>query len=100
MKIKNVAEAFFCNITSESRPVRSAVLVAVPAQPKLIPLPPPPSAMTEVRNFVAALARTGKGCKEIKMLVDAVYGDTAMSKSQINRFINPLVPTALLIDQF
>jgi hypothetical protein len=87
VKIKNVAEAFFCNIASESRPVRSAVLAAVLTQPQLIPLPPPPSAMTEVRNFVAALARTGKGCKEIKLLVDAAYGDTAMSKSQINRII-------------
>ncbi len=88
MKIKNVAEAFFCNIASESQPVQSAVLAAVPAQLQLIPLPPPPpSAMTEVRNFVAALARTGKGCKEIKLLVDAAYGDMAMSKSQINRII-------------
>jgi hypothetical protein len=43
--------------------------------------------MTEVRNVVAALARAGKGCKEIKLLVDAAYGDTAMSKSQINRII-------------
>jgi hypothetical protein len=43
--------------------------------------------MTEVRNFVAALARAGKGCKEIKLLVDAAYGDTAMSKSQINCII-------------
>jgi hypothetical protein len=43
--------------------------------------------MTEVRNFVAALARARKGCKEIKLLVDAAYGDTAMSKSQINRII-------------
>jgi hypothetical protein len=79
--MKNIAEAFFYNIASESWPVRSAVLAAVSAQPQLSPLPPPPSAMTEVRDFVAALARTGKGCKEIKMLVDAAYGDTAMSKS-------------------
>jgi hypothetical protein len=43
--------------------------------------------MTEVRNFVAALARAGKGCKEIKLLVDAAYGDMAMSKSQINVII-------------
>jgi hypothetical protein len=44
--------------------------------------------MTEVRNFVAALARAGKGRKEIKSLVDAAYGGSAMSKSQINRIIN------------
>jgi hypothetical protein len=85
--MKNVAEAFFYNIASESRPVRSAVLAAVSAQPQLSPLPPPPSAMTEVHNFVAALVRTGKGCKEIKMLVDTAYSDTAMSKSQINCII-------------
>ncbi len=87
MKIKKVAEAFFCNIASESRPARSAVLALVPAQPQLTPLPPPPSAMTKVRNFVAALARAGKGCKEIKLLVDAAYGDTAMLKSRINCII-------------
>ncbi len=43
--------------------------------------------MTEVRNFVAVLARARKGRKEIKSLVDAAYGDTAISKSQINRII-------------
>jgi hypothetical protein len=43
--------------------------------------------MTEVRNFVTALARAGKGRKEIKSLVDAAYGDLAMSKSQINLII-------------
>jgi hypothetical protein len=41
---------------------------------------PPPGAMTEVRNFIAALARAGKGCKEIKSLVDAAYGDTGHVK--------------------
>jgi hypothetical protein len=43
--------------------------------------------MTEVRDFVAALARTGKGRKEIQTLVDAAYGDKTMSKSQINPII-------------
>jgi hypothetical protein len=43
--------------------------------------------MTEVRNFITPLARAGKGCKEIKLLADAAYGDMAMSKSQINRII-------------
>jgi hypothetical protein len=43
--------------------------------------------MTEVRDFVAALARAGKSRKEIKPLVDAAYGDKALSKSQINRII-------------
>jgi hypothetical protein len=43
--------------------------------------------MTEVRDFVATLARDGTSRKEIKPLVDAAYGDKALSKSQINRII-------------
>ncbi len=43
--------------------------------------------MTEVRDFVAALARAGKSRKEIKPLVDAAYGDKSLSSSQINRII-------------
>jgi hypothetical protein len=43
--------------------------------------------MTEVQNFVAMLARAGKGRKEIKSLVDTAYGDMVMLKSQINRII-------------
>jgi cytochrome c-type biogenesis protein CcmH/NrfF len=43
--------------------------------------------MTEVRDFVAALARAGKSRKEIKPLVGAAYGDKTLSKSQINRIL-------------
>jgi hypothetical protein len=43
--------------------------------------------MTEARNFVAALARAGKSCSEIKPLVDAAYTDKSLSISQINRII-------------
>jgi hypothetical protein len=43
--------------------------------------------MTEVRDFVAALARVGKSRKEIRPLVDAAYGDKTLSISQINRII-------------
>ena len=43
--------------------------------------------MTEVRDFVAALARAGKRRQEIKILVDAAYGDKSLSISQINRII-------------
>jgi hypothetical protein len=43
--------------------------------------------MTEARNFIAALARAGKSCREIKPLVDAAYGDKSLSISQINRII-------------
>jgi hypothetical protein len=31
--------------------------------------------MTGARNFVADLARAGKGYKEIKVMVNAAYGD-------------------------
>jgi len=43
--------------------------------------------MTEVRDFIAALARAGKRQQEIKILVDAAYGDKSLSISQINRII-------------
>ena len=43
--------------------------------------------MTEVRDFVAALARAGKRRQEIKPLVDSAYGDKSLSISQINRII-------------
>jgi hypothetical protein len=43
--------------------------------------------MTEVRNSITALARAGKGHKDIKSLVDAAFGDKALSKSQINHII-------------
>jgi hypothetical protein len=59
----------------------------MPAQPQLFPLPPPLIAMTEVWDFVAVLARARKSRKEIKPLVDAAYGDKAISISQINRII-------------
>jgi hypothetical protein len=43
--------------------------------------------MTEVRDFIAALARAGKSQKEIKPLLDVAYGDKIMSISQINWII-------------
>jgi hypothetical protein len=43
--------------------------------------------MTEVRDFVAALAKAGKSRKAIKPLVDSANGDKTMSKSQINWII-------------
>jgi hypothetical protein len=46
--------------------------------------------MTEEGNFVTALARAGKSCREIKPLVDAAYGDEGLSVSQINRIIKAL----------
>jgi histone-lysine N-methyltransferase SETMAR len=55
--------------------------------------------MTEVRDFVAALARAGKSRKEIKPLVDAAYGDKALSKSQINRIIKAVKEGKLTSDQ-
>jgi hypothetical protein len=41
--------------------------------------------MMEVHNFVAMLARAGKGQKDIKLLDDVAYGDKALSINQINR---------------
>jgi hypothetical protein len=55
--------------------------------------------MTEVRYFVAALARAGKSQKEIKPLVDAAYGDKTLSKSQINRIIKAVKEVKLTSDQ-
>jgi hypothetical protein len=43
--------------------------------------------LTEVWDFVAVLARARKSRKEIKPLVDAAYGDKALSISQINQII-------------
>jgi hypothetical protein len=43
--------------------------------------------MTEVRDFLATLAKAGKSCKEIKPLVDAAYRDKALIIIQINWII-------------
>jgi histone-lysine N-methyltransferase SETMAR len=39
--------------------------------------------MTKVRDFVAGLARAGKGYAEIKKTVDAAFGDKALKKASI-----------------
>jgi hypothetical protein len=39
--------------------------------------------MTRVRDFVADLAKTGKSFKEIKEIVDSVYGDKTLKKTAI-----------------
>jgi hypothetical protein len=39
--------------------------------------------MTRVRDFVADLARAGKGYLEIKITLDLVYGDKALKKTAI-----------------
>ena len=39
--------------------------------------------MTEVRDFVAALARAGKTFAEIKTMCEAAYGDQALKRTQI-----------------
>lgn len=43
--------------------------------------------MTRVRNFVADLAKAGKGVADIKKLVDAAYEDKSLSLSQIYRIV-------------
>jgi hypothetical protein len=39
--------------------------------------------MTGARNFVADLARAGKGYQEIKEMVDAAYSDQTLQKMAI-----------------
>jgi hypothetical protein len=55
--------------------------------------------MTEVRNFVTALARAGKSRKEIKPLVDATHRDKTLSKSQINCIIKAVKEGKNTLDQ-
>ncbi len=43
--------------------------------------------MTGAHNFVADLARTGKGYQEIKVMVDATYGDQTLQKTAIYAII-------------
>jgi hypothetical protein len=49
--------------------------------------PHPVHIMTEVRDFIAALARTGKGMKEIKILADRAYGIKSLKRTQIYQII-------------
>jgi hypothetical protein len=39
--------------------------------------------MIEVIGFVAALARTGKGMKKIKILTDQAYGNMGLKGAQL-----------------
>jgi histone-lysine N-methyltransferase SETMAR len=43
--------------------------------------------MSGAHDFVAALARAGKGYKEIKEMVDAVFGDKTLHKTAIYEII-------------
>jgi hypothetical protein len=43
--------------------------------------------MTGACNFVADLARAGKGYQEIKVMVDAAYGDQSLQKTAIYAII-------------
>jgi len=53
--------------------------------------------MTKVKDFVVDLAKAGKGLKEIKQMVDTVYGDKSMSSRQIYRLLK-LVKTGKKTD--
>jgi hypothetical protein len=44
--------------------------------------------MTQVRNFVANLAITGKYFKEIKEIMDSVYRDKTLKKTAIYAILN------------
>ena len=39
--------------------------------------------MTRVHDFAADLAKAGKSCKEISEMLNTVYGDKALKKTQI-----------------
>jgi hypothetical protein len=43
--------------------------------------------MTRVRDFIADLARAGKGYLEIKEMVENVYGEKALKKTAIYAII-------------
>jgi hypothetical protein len=55
--------------------------------------------MTEVRDFVTTLVRAGKSQKEIKPLVDAAYGDKALSRIQIKCIIKAVKEGKNNLDQ-
>ena len=46
--------------------------------------------MTRVHDFVVDLAKGGKSFGEIKKLVDDVYGDKALKKTQIYEILKQL----------
>jgi hypothetical protein len=66
---------------SESDRLRSADQAAVSVQPTHSPLLHPVRTMAEARNLVAAIARAGKSCQQIKPLVGAATGDKTLSIS-------------------
>jgi hypothetical protein len=55
--------------------------------------------MTEVCDFVFSLARVKKTGKEIKPLIDTVYGDNTLSISQINLIIKAMKEGKSFTDQ-
>jgi hypothetical protein len=55
--------------------------------------------MTRVRNFVADLARAGKGYLEIKKTMDLVYGDKALKKTAIYAILKKVKSGKITEDQ-
>jgi hypothetical protein len=55
--------------------------------------------MTEVCDFIFSLARAKKTGKEIKPLIDTVYGDNTLSISQINLIIKGMKEGKSFTDQ-
>jgi hypothetical protein len=55
--------------------------------------------MTRVRDFVADLARAGKGYLEIKETVEAAYGDKALQKTSIYAIISKVKKGETMEDQ-
>jgi hypothetical protein len=55
--------------------------------------------MKRIRDFVADLARAGKGYLEIKKTVEAAYGDKALKKTAIYAIINKVKKGETTADQ-
>ncbi len=60
---------------------------------------PPLHSMTRVRDFVADLAKTGKSFKEIKEIVDSVYGDKTLKKTAIYAILKKVKAGETTADQ-
>ena len=67
--------------------LKSAVFLLASLETRSPPLPPRVLSMTGVRNFVAGLARAGKGYGEIQETVNAAFGDLALKKAAIYKIM-------------
>jgi hypothetical protein len=76
----------------------SALRQALPEWASLRP-PLPNSRMTGARDFVAGLARAGKGYEVVKKTVDAAFGDKTLQKTAIYAIIKKVKASKNTSDQ-